>query len=190
MSRQDRRSQRARAGQGPLGKLERLICGLVHRVRVVATQGALWKVEGHTDFNGNVSSYEAETFEGIGFASRPGAADNAEVIVLQVEAASGHPVIVATRNRDALKKLIQSEGLEADETVIFASASMVKIKADGTIELGSIGGTFQPLATKSDIDALKAIFDAWVVAGTDGGGALKTLLEAWTPVGTVKVRAE
>tara|TARA_R110000868_G_scaffold86218_2_gene241883 strand:- start:394 stop:873 length:480 start_codon:yes stop_codon:yes gene_type:complete len=157
---------------------------------ISATSGVLWALDGFKDFDGNVEGESAEVFDGIGFASRPASGDNAEVIALKVGGESGHPVIVATRNRDSFKVLQEGEGLAEGETAIYTGESMVKIKADGTIELGSIGGVRQALATLGDIENLKAVFDAWVVPGTDGGAALKTALEAWTPTGTTKVRGE
>lgn len=49
------------------------------------------------------------------------------------------------------------------------------------------GGTAK-LALDSDLQALKTVFTNWVVAPTDGGGALKTLLASWSPAGTSTLR--
>lgn len=188
---------RTRTGHGAQGKANTKIKGIVRRMRVVATSGFAWALDGFTDSYGKTETADAENFEGVGFASRPATADNVEVITVKVGGESGHAVIVGSRNRDALKALIEAEGLEADETVIFTGTSMVKIKADGTIEAGSIGGTRKRLATIDDIDELKALFVAWSPVGADGGAALKTIITAgfggegpWLPTGTTKVRAE
>lgn len=190
MSRQTRQSLRERSGHGSVGESKRRVRSMVRRMSVAASSGVLWALDGFRDFAGNVEREDAEAFEGIGFASRPAPGDNAEVIALKVGGESGHSVIVATRNRDSFKVLQEGEGLAEGETAIHSGKSMVKIKADGTIEIGSIGGVRQALATLGDIEGLKAVFDAWVVPGTDGGAALKTALEAWSPTGTKKVRGE
>ncbi len=61
----------------------------------------------------------------------------------------------------------------------------LELTASGTV-LAHTGTSAEalPLATKADLDSLKTVFDAWVVAPSDGGGALKTALESWTPAGT------
>lgn len=61
------------------------------------------------------------------------------------------------------------------------------------IRLGGEGAT-QEVAWHSALVALKDVFEAWVVAPTDGGAALKTLLttlisSGW-PQGSTKVKAE
>lgn len=190
MTRQSRASLRARSGQGLVGGAKRKVGQLVRRLRISASSGALWVLSGASDFDGNVESERAEAFEGIGFASRPAAGDNAEAIVAKVGGESGHPVIVATRNRDAFKNLESEEGLAEDESALYNSSAMVKASDDGFVDLGSIGGTRQPFATLEDVVSLKEIFTAWVTAPNDGGAALKTLLDDWEPAGTKKVRGE
>ena len=138
----------SRMGRGDLRRRGREVTrSMIRRLRVAASDAVHWVLEGFEDFDGNVETEEAEAFEGIGFASRPKADHRAEVVVAKIGGESGHPVIVASRSRDAFKLLTKAEGLEEDETVIFTSKSMVKIKADGEILIGSIGGTFKALAT-------------------------------------------
>lgn len=188
MSRQSRTSLRNRSGHGGLGMVMRKITSVVRRMRITASSGALWSVDTSDEED------TAENFENAGFASRPAADDNAEAIVLKVGGESGHPVIVATRNRDSFKILEAGEGIEAGETAIYTSSSMVKIRADGTIELGSIGGSRQALATKADIDALKT----WAATHTHlyapgPGSPVATATGLPVPptaVGTTKVEAE
>jgi hypothetical protein len=57
----------------------------------------------------------------------------------------------------------------------------IKFTTAGTIELGGD----QPLALKSDLDALKTIIAATVIQLGDGGAALKTAMGTWDPVGTL-----
>jgi phage gp45-like len=151
------------------------------------TEGGLWQLLGHDD----EVDEDVPVFQGIGFASRPSATSvtggRAEAVLLHVAGASSHPVIVATRDES-----IRVE-LDEDETAIFNGSSIVKVKADGTIEIGSQGGTFVPLALKSDVQAIKTVLTTWTVVPTDGGGALKTKAIndlASIPAGTTKLKAE
>ena len=70
---------------------------------------------------------------------------------------------------------------------------MVKIKADGTIEAGSIGGARQKLATIADLEALKLWIDLHTHSGvTTGPGVSAVPLTAPSPspTGTTKLEAE
>jgi hypothetical protein len=194
MTRQTRSSLRDRSGHGATGAARRRLGQLARRFFVTASAASNWALEGWSDSLGTETD-EVENFPGVGFESRPSVGANAEVVTVDIGADSDHPVIVATRDHEALKILTDGEGIEAGETVIYTRSSMVKICADGKIEIGSIGGTRQALATIADLESLKAIFAAWVVSATDGGLALKTLLTAaspagWHPTGTTKVEAE
>lgn len=197
MTRQTRQSLRARSGHGQAGGVVRKLKGIARRLRVGASEGATWIVDGHSDGLGNTETDTVENFEGIGFASRPLATDNAEVITIKVGGDTEHPVIVAGRARDVFKVLEDDEGLEKGEVAIFNRNSMIKIKADGTIELGSIGGTRKRLATIDDIDALAAMVSSHihVTTATIGSGPGVGVLSPPSPsapsaVGTTKVEAE
>ena len=108
------------------------------------TEGGLWGLSGYP----GETDPDVELFPGVGFFSRPReGAENVEVIVLKL--AENHPVIVATRDEDTRVEL------DHDETAIFTSQSIVKIKQDGTIEIGSIGGTFKSLATLDDLQTVR-----------------------------------
>ena len=87
------------------------------------------------------------------------------------------------------------------ETVLFSRSgpmaimAIVHLKADGVIEIkpgpGQVAGVgtatdFVAMATKVDLlwSTLWTVFNSWVVAPTDGGGALKTaFLAAFPPPG-------
>lgn len=165
-----------------LGQLERMLRAAVRRFRVAASTGGLWSLSGH----GQERAEEVELFGGIGFHSRPGSSGKPEVVVVKVGAASGHPVIIATRDEATRVTL------EADETAIFNSTTIVKIKADGTIEAGSRGGTFEALLKKSEYDALKTVFDAHTHAGVTTGAGVSgtTATPAPTATGTTKLKGE
>lgn len=119
-----------------------LVQSLVRRMRLAATSAVAWTIEGLIDDDGEVETDEAEVFPGIGFYARPHPGDAAEVIVLKVGGASGHGVIVATRNQDGIKRI---GALGADETIVFNSTTAVRIAADGTISIGAIGAPLTPL---------------------------------------------
>jgi hypothetical protein len=119
-----------------------LVGELVRRMRLVATAAVVWTIEGLIDDDGSAESDEAEVFPGIGFYARPKATDATEVILLKVGGASGHGVIVATRNQDGIKRI---GAFGADETIVFNSTTAIKIGADGSIQIGAIGGPFVPL---------------------------------------------
>ncbi len=80
--------------------------------------------------------------------------------------------------------------------MLYNTVAVVFLKADGSIEARSAGGTALPLATKADLEALRDAIVAWTPVGGDGGAALKVALTdlftgppAW-PAGTTKLKAE
>lgn len=75
----------------------------------------------------------------------------------------------------------------ADGTIRIETTGAVQVEG-ASIRLGD--GAASKVALQDDIDALKAIFDAWVPVANDGGAALKTLLDDWDPEGATKVTAE
>lgn len=110
--------------------------GMIRRLVVKLTQATgLWQLLGFEDADGNEELLnDVETFPGIGFSSRPKAGSRAEVVVVRIGGESGHPVIVATRDRSI------EISLEEDETAIFNSTgTVVKITKDGIVELGGVG---------------------------------------------------
>jgi phage gp45-like len=164
---------------------------LVRRVAVASSPGGRWQLTG---YEGEPTHTDIEVFSGIGISSRPSATSvgngDAEAIMVRVGSSRAHPVIIATRDESV------RVDLEEDETAIYNSSSIVKIKADGTIEIGSRGGSVAALALKSDVQAVKdAIANAVPLAG-DGGAQLQTqiiaslTLPTVIPVGTTKLKAE
>jgi phage baseplate assembly protein V len=132
---------------------------------------------------------DCENFQGFGFKSVP--LPGAEAVALFPDGDRGVPLVVGTEDRRY--RPTDWDGGEAG--VYNAFDAIVRLKADGTIEAGTAGGAKVALATKADIDKLLAVLDAWIVVGTDGGAALKTLLDAayttgYTAAGTSKLKAE
>ena len=82
-----------------------------------------------------------------------------------------------------------------DKRVALTQGSSVVLEVDaaGVVHLGGPAGQLVALAAlvKSNLDALKAIFDSWSPVPSDGGMALKTLLNGWTvqDVAAVKTKA-
>lgn len=90
----------------------------------------------------------------------------------------------------------------------YDGGGVIRIANDGTIRVGSSGGTVQPVALgddvetqlnvlASDINALKTAIGAWVPVPNDGGAALKAVLTTWfgssvsiSEVGSSKVDVE
>jgi len=161
--------------------------GLIRRMAISATEGGLWQLLGPKDEAGAAEvAADVEVFQGIGYASRP-QDGKGEVVVVKIGGALTHPVVIATRDESI------RVDLDEDETAVFNGSSIVKVKADGTIEIGSQGGTFAPLALKSDVTAISYLLKNWTVVATDGGLALQTAAKidlASIPAGTTKLKAE
>ena len=126
---------------------------------------------------------DCERFQEYGFNSVPLA--GAEAVVVFPNGDRGHPLVVAVDDRRH-----RPTDWDSGDTGTYNHAGLkVQLKASGTIEAGA-SGPFLELATKADLDALKAIFDNWITVPNDGGAALKTDLLAWSPSGTTKFKAE
>lgn len=170
--------------------LRRLI-GAIRRMTVTVTSKTLWQLSGYQV--DKVETLPAEPFTGIGFYSRPPASGKPEAIAVFAGGAKS-PAIVATRDEDTRKAV--AGGIAADETIVFSSAAVVYVRANGTVEVRTPSGTALPLATKADLDALKAAINGWTPAPNDGGAALKTALTAlftgpptW-PAGTTVLKGQ
>lgn len=174
--------------RGRTGKLWIAVRNMVRRVAISRSNaGGLWQALGYdpgTDgkretFNG------VEVFPGIGFFARPKAGGKPEAIILNVGAAH-HPVIIATRDKSL------QVSLDEDETAVFNSSAVITIKKTGEIWITDRAtGAAAPLATKADLDTLRAAVLGAVIAPGDGGAALKAaiLAAAW-PVGTTVLKGK
>lgn len=129
----------------------RSLLGRVRRMAVKLTTGTRWQVLGHRLLDGVIEALELETFPGIGFFARP-RAGKGEAVVISV-GGSDHRVVIAVRDEEL--RQLAAGGFAPDETGAFNSLAIVKIKADGTVEVRAIGGAAVPLATKADVQALR-----------------------------------
>ncbi len=158
MTRQRTRTLRERASEAALE-----LGNMVRRVIFGDTAGGLWGILGYeTDDDAEGDDAEpVETFQGIGIYARPATGDNAEGIMLHVGGQAEHPVLAAFRNEDARKRMVAKFGdIDPGEVAFFPSAGDVRVllKTDGTIEIGGLAT--QQLATKTDIEILRA----WLAA--------------------------
>lgn len=172
------------------GEALRLLRGSIRRMAITLTESAIWRVIGR---QGNEpETIDSEQFGGVGFYARPPASGKPEAVVVAVGGAAT-TAIVATR--DEATRAASVGNLAAGETAVYNDKAVIVVKADGSVEIRLVGGAAVPLALKSDLDALRAVFAAWVPVATDGGLALKTAVLAaapagWHPVGTTVLKGQ
>lgn len=137
-----------------VGAKARELAGKIRRFVVTRTTSALWQVTGHdlASIGGEVETREAEVFQGIGFYARPDDDEDTEAIVAFV-AGAGNPIAIAVRN-EATRRQIAAD-LLAGETQIHNATVLIRIKANGTVEIRTAAGVAVPLATKADLEALR-----------------------------------
>ncbi len=124
------------------------IADIVLRVIPKNTADALrWITRGYDD-----EDDEQEVFHGAGFAARPASGSNAEALAVAVNGFDHH-VIVATRDADTLRRVIDALGLDAGEAIVFSTGTAVKC-TDTRIVAKSLEGLAQFLALKTDVDAI------------------------------------
>ena len=132
-----RRDKRARQGEG-----EVRIANLLRRMSVGDTAALEYVLEGLEDADGNLETDRGEVFGVAGVASRPAAGDKAEAVVAYLGGDANAPVVVATRNADAIRRLEAALGRElgAGETAVFSSSAGARITLDGdTVTIVSEG---------------------------------------------------
>lgn len=172
------------------GEVFRLLRGMLRRVVVTLHNAARWQVTGRQ--GNNPETFEAEAFAGIGFAARPPANGNPEAIAAAI-GGTASTVIIATRDEATRQASVGSLGV--GETAVYNDKAVIVIKANGTVEIRLVGGVAVPLATKADLDSLRAIFANWTPVASDGGAALKTAIIAasplgWHPTGTTVLKGQ
>jgi hypothetical protein len=105
---------------------------------------------------------------------------------------------VLTAFRDEATRQAVAGGLADGETCVYNDKAIIIVKADGTVEIRLAGGVAIALATKADLDKLRANFNSWTPVPNDGGAALKAIMVAaagilglptW-PVGTTVLKAQ
>ncbi len=162
----------------------------IRRVIVNLTSGALWQITGFRLIDGT-ETRKAEAFTGIGIAARPPSSNATEAIVVMVGDANS-PTIIAVRDEKTRKAIAGALGL--DETMLFNSAALVHVKADGTIEARTPGGDVEPLVKRSEFNALIAAYNAHTHTGSSAtGGAVTTIAttsSGTNATGTTVLKAE
>jgi hypothetical protein len=53
------------------------------------------------------------------------------------------------------RAVIETEGLDVDETIIYTSGLVIRLTAEGTIEARTLGGTAKRLAFHDDVQAIR-----------------------------------
>ena len=178
-----------------IGAFRRTVSGLIRRMVVSITDGGIWQMLGHKLIDPTQrETRDVELYPGIGHYARPPSnTGNAEAVVVNI-GDQNNPAIVATRDEATRAACVND--ITDDETVDYNSASRVYVKADGTIEARTHGGTANQLALKSAIDGFYSILNTWTPVPNDGGAALKAAFTAYVgahvtwPASTTKLKGE
>lgn len=167
---------------------------MIRRMAVTLTSGAFWRVVGHKLIDGKPETRDAEVFSGIGFYSRPKAGHQVDALVV-FPGGAANPIIIATRDEDARKAV--AAGIAQDETIAFNSSTIVLVKANGTVEIRTAGGTATKLPTLADHNNLRDAFNAHVhlsAAPSNPTGipvaGPTPLIPVVTPSGTTVLKAQ
>jgi hypothetical protein len=137
-----------------VGTRAREFDGKLRRMVVTRTRSALYQVTGHLLLDGSTETRDAEVFAGVGFASRPSEDADTEAVVAFL--GPGQPVIVAMR-QEAIRRAIAAD-LAANETQLHNATTLIRIKANGTVEIRTSGGVAHRLAKASELAALAEDF--------------------------------
>lgn len=191
-----RTSQTAREHAQEVSNFAREVAGMIRRMVVGVTSTTFWQVLGDELLDGKIWTKDAEVFQGVGVVARPPEGASVETVVVFPAGGAAQPIVVGARDVATARAAVGE--LEPDETAIYTSAAIVVIKAGGTVEIRTPGGTAVPLATKDDLDKLMTAISTAITAMGGAGpapelAALRTALQAliplW-PVGTTVLKAE
>lgn len=174
----------------PIGRAATAAVNAIRKLTVQLTTRGLWNVLGLDDGD---ADQDVPVYSGIGFYARPPADTESEVIVAKIGGGSQKPAIIASRDEDTRKAVTEAAELAEDETIAFNSKCVLYLKADGTIEARTTGGTAVALALKSDVDTIQGELDGHSHTYIPGTLAvqLTTLNPSVTaPVGTTKLKGE
>lgn len=110
---------------------------MLRRMSIGSASALEWVLEGYEDADQNREIESAEVFGVAGFASRPADNDRAEAIVGYLGGDPTAPVLLATRDADAVKAFEAAAGeLGKGETAIFTSSGAhVHIDAAGNVHV-------------------------------------------------------
>jgi hypothetical protein len=157
------------------------VAGMVRRMAISLTSKVLWQLVGFRlpYAQGGATAQEvlnAEPFTGIGFFARPPSSGAPEAIVVSVGDANA-PMIIAVR--DEKTRAAIAGALQAGETAMYTDQAIVYLRGDGTIEARTAGGAATALATKQDLQILRAAIGSAVIAiGAGGANAINLACDA------------
>lgn len=183
-----------------LDEVRRLIRPLVVRVANSIARGAVQLVDDGTKLQllqlGVLQGEdldECERFQEYGFTSVPH--KGAEAVVIFPNGDRGHALVVAVDDLRYRPTAAQPGEVilytdEGDE-IRLARGNVIVLKTAGEIRLGSAAAA-DPVALKSDIDAIRSAIETAQPVANDGGAALRSgILSRWPDeVGATKVKAE
>ena len=169
------------------GEAFRRLSGAIRRLAVTLTDGTRWQVIGKRDGTAGDEVVAVEVFGSIGIYARPPAGAKAEVIAV---APGGARALVAAGARDEATRQAAAGDLEPGETAVYTDKARILIKADGTVEIATLGGTALPLATKADIDALRSYISTHTHPSPAGGSTGTPSTPPPTAAGTAVLKAE
>lgn len=171
------------------------LANLARKMITTAMSGLEWALKGFEDDDGNVERASAPVYQGGSlYRAASGVAD---ALVLLLGGESGNPVVVAVRDEAVAKAVIAALNPPDGTHVLFGpSGSVVYFKDDETVEVRTKDGTAVQLATKNDLDVLRAALTSAAIAlGAGGAAAVVTACDAavspstW-PVGTSVLKGE
>ena len=196
MSGSGERSAADLAGYG--APLARKVAGMVRRFLVEFSFSSIpahkitgiWQLRGFRELKEVV---KLEVFQGIGIWARPpksGKQPHVEAIAVSV-GDSDNQVVIATRDEKTRKALALALDVVEDETILHNTQAVVAIRADGTIQARSYGGTAVPLATLADLQALRDWIGSTMIIATPAGNSTPgTTVDPPTPAGTTVLKGE
>ena len=143
------------------GQVGRRIRGMLSRRDLDhdRSEGNRVRAIGREALDGSAETLDMDAFAPVGILGRPSGNATVEAAVGFVGSDGAHPIALSFLDHGR-RAVIDAVGLDADETLIYTSALVIKLTADGKIELRTTGGTAVALALKSDVDSLKAQVDA------------------------------
>jgi len=139
--------------RGRTSPRQREIAGVLRRMELRVTDGAMWQVIGHLLLDSKTKeSLEVEPFINVGFYARPPVGTNAEAIVGFI-AGYQSPVILGTRDEDTRKQVAQ---IAQDEAIAYNTKAVLHIDKDGNIHARLANGTTRKLAFADEVNNLRA----------------------------------
>jgi phage gp45-like len=140
---------------GIAGKARRTIVGMISRRWLLLTESTGDRVTalGREADDGSFERDTMDMFSPVGIIGRP--ADDAEVeaAVSFIGGDGAHPIALSCLD-GTRRAVIDVEGLDADEVIVYTSGLVLKLTASGTIEARALGGAAESLAFTSALQSV------------------------------------